>query len=563
MIPIGGASASVLEKARGPPSKTAFARLVPVNTAAKMAFNAMYESILLEDSRLLDGEHIHVQPKQTYDKGVLLFWLQEQKTQGDSDSDSPTEPDTDTEDTLQHQGMIWTGWFSFGLGNGPYNSALGWTLGKGGRKGIFTDFLLPSTPASIGLRGYHARFNLHQTTGHLFISKTSSAPNAEVIVNGKGVNNGENFSLNQTPMNIRVGNLELEFQYTDYAYTDDFYRDRWVYMSHCLGSMTVPNCAITPTPSRTFRCFGQWTMSNSLGKGAYGKVSSATNSKGEVVAIKVVVRRQWSVRQICEEIRILQEIQKLSEVHEGDRERVVRLKEAIYQNGEEAYTPSVFEEVALVLEPAVSATFANIISSVAGSALYFDLPEIASLFHEALLGLNFLHSHGWVHGDLKPGNIGILDVASLRVVLLDFGGATNLKPGTLLPASPGIGGTINYIAPERELQAHDHLIDVWSLGVIGFELLYGYHPWKLAVNPWRLGNRFEVLRPTFQSQYRKAVREMEHHEDEEFNDLLLQMVRHRWAEVNKGRRISAQAALSHVCWQTPEEDQRPLKRSRE
>lgn len=140
-----------------------------------------------------------------------------------------------------------------------------------------------------------------------------------------------------------------------------------------------------------------------------------------------------------------------------------------------------------------------------------NVPYISSLFHDALLGLDFLHSHNWVHRDLKPGNIGSLDEGPPHVVLLDFEGAVNLQQGELLPATPGRCGTVNYLAPERELQAHDCLIDVWSMGVIGFELLHGYHPWKLALNPWRPGNQFEALRPTFHNAYREAVQEMKHH----------------------------------------------------
>jgi serine/threonine protein kinase len=139
------------------------------------------------------------------------------------------------------------------------------------------------------------------------------------------------------------------------------------------------------------------------------------------------------------------------------------------------------------------------------------MPYIASLFHDALLGLNFLHSHNWVHGDLKPSNIGILDKGSPHVVLLDLEGAVNIQPGKLLPATPGRGGTVNYLAPERELQAHDCLIDVWSMGVVGFEILHGYHPWKLALNPWRSGSQFEALQPTFHKMYHEAVHTMKHH----------------------------------------------------
>lgn len=171
--------------------------LTPSNAAAKLAFDVMYEN-----SPPTDRRHIYVCPQQQYDKETLLSRLQEQKrVQGaTSETDSPTEPDTDTENDLKHLGLIWTGWFAFNLHPGPYKPAAGWTVGKG-RSALDIDYLLTPTRVSTDLRGYHARFNLHGKTGHLFISKTSRVSQAEVVVNGKGVSSGEQLSLNQNPMN--------------------------------------------------------------------------------------------------------------------------------------------------------------------------------------------------------------------------------------------------------------------------------------------------------------------------------------------------------------------------
>jgi hypothetical protein len=43
------------------------------------------------------------------------------------------------------------------------------------------------------------------------------------------------------------------------------------------------------------------------------------------------------------------------------------------------------------------------------------------------------------------------------------------------------------------------------MGIIGYELSYGYHPWKLKCNPWRRGSQFEAFRPDFQSMYEEAM----------------------------------------------------------
>lgn len=131
--------------------------------------------------------------------------------------------------------------------------------------------------------------------------------------------------------------------------------------------------------------------------------------------------------------------------------------------------------------------------------------EAAQVFRDALLGVGILHNQRWLHSDLKPANIGIIG-SPPRAVLLDVGQASYLAPGATLDAKPGCGGTRNYLAPERELEAHDHLVDIWSLGVIGYELTYGYHPWRFALNPWRDDKKeCGELRPLFHQSYQEAM----------------------------------------------------------
>ncbi len=71
------------------------------------------------------------------------------------------------------------------------------------------------------------------------------------------------------------------------------------------------------------------------------------------------------------------------------------------------------------------------------------------LFLDALKGVRFLHENNWLHGDLKPANIGIYGD---RAVLLDLGGTKPFSATKKVPHTPGVGGTIVYLAPEQELQ---------------------------------------------------------------------------------------------------------------
>ncbi|KAK3174011.1 hypothetical protein K4F52_010317, partial [Lecanicillium sp. MT-2017a] len=89
-------------------------------------------------------------------------------------------------------------------------------------------------------------------------------------------------------------------------------------------------------------------------------------------------------------------------------------------------------------------------------------------FGQVLDGLAHLHAQGVVHRDLKPENLLIDRGPPLKVVLTDFGLA-NVSKQALLNT---FCGTLRYAAPEiipGLSGSYGNLVDVWSLGVIGYE----------------------------------------------------------------------------------------------
>jgi serine/threonine-protein kinase len=93
--------------------------------------------------------------------------------------------------------------------------------------------------------------------------------------------------------------------------------------------------------------------------------------------------------------------------------------------------------------------------------------------------LQFAHDEGIVHRDIKPENI-LIDKKG-RVKIADFGLAKILGHAAEDLSLTGTGqlmGTLGYMAPEQLQQAHkvDHRADIYSLGVVFYEMLTGQLP---------------------------------------------------------------------------------------
>ncbi len=111
---------------------------------------------------------------------------------------------------------------------------------------------------------------------------------------------------------------------------------------------------------------------------------------------------------------------------------------------------------------------------------------VAKIALQAASGLAKAHAVGIVHRDIKPANLFLTkkEDQSISVKLLDFGIA-KVKMDAFHDASPGLTrtgsllGTPLYMSPEQVRRASqiDGRSDVWSLGVVMFELMAGRHPW--------------------------------------------------------------------------------------
>ena len=105
-----------------------------------------------------------------------------------------------------------------------------------------------------------------------------------------------------------------------------------------------------------------------------------------------------------------------------------------------------------------------------------SLAEIGHILQRLAAALDYAHSKGIIHRDLKPGNI--LFDESDNAYISDFGIA-KFTQGTARLTSSGIIGTPTHMSPEQAKgDSVDARSDIYSLGVILFEMLSGKTPFE-------------------------------------------------------------------------------------
>mmetsp|Transcript_32031 Transcript_32031/g.70006 ORF Transcript_32031/g.70006 Transcript_32031/m.70006 type:complete len:735 (+) Transcript_32031:42-2246(+) len=284
-----------------------------------------------------------------------------------------------------------------------------------------------------------------------------------------------------------------------------------------------------PDPVRTVYEFGKM-----LGEGSFGKVYSVTHKvSGEVRVCKIISKTTASM----DMSEILAEIQSMAML---DHPNVIK----IYEYFEDR------EFVSQIMEPCKGGELQDKIDEVfkkGGKA--YDEAFMCDVMKQTLRALAFMHSERFMHKDLKPQNIMLADKESAFIKVIDFGLAEMFKPAQ--DVSDNFGGTLLYMAPEVFRQELGFKVDIWSLGVILYNLITGDYPflatWPLPpgkdMNWWQE----EVMRQIAADPYKpndklKTV-------SSECLDLLDKML-----EKDDKKRLDAAGCLQHPWFRKFDED---------
>ncbi|MEZ4390480.1 MAG: serine/threonine-protein kinase [Polyangiales bacterium] len=134
-----------------------------------------------------------------------------------------------------------------------------------------------------------------------------------------------------------------------------------------------------------------------------------------------------------------------------------------------------------------------------------DNGRVENILGQIARALDEAHRRGVVHRDLKPENILLATVADGRgqldvVKVVDFGIARRPKDSAeerTLTVTGALMGTPAYMAPEQfTAEKVDARVDVYALGLIGFQMLTGRLPWRASsVVEWAHAHKFQPPAP--------------------------------------------------------------------
>ncbi|MEO8452265.1 MAG: serine/threonine-protein kinase, partial [Gemmatimonadota bacterium] len=238
--------------------------------------------------------------------------------------------------------------------------------------------------------------------------------------------------------------------------------------------MTVPpDPPASPPPddfsrSRRPKTIGRYRIIGTLGEGGMGTVYEAEQDQPQRMVALKVIRSDFVIpelmRRFARESEVLGRLQ-----HPG----IAQIYEAGTAEG--PHGPQPFFAMELVKGQSLTEY---------ASARALNVDQRLELFARVCDAVHYAHKQGVIHRDLKPANI-MVDAGG-QPKILDFGVARLTDADVKATRQTSVGeviGTLQYMSPEQvnaDPGDIDTRSDVYSLGVILYELLSGQLPYDLA-----------------------------------------------------------------------------------
>lgn len=202
-----------------------------------------------------------------------------------------------------------------------------------------------------------------------------------------------------------------------------------------------------------------YSLDKKLGEGAFGCVYKAIRLDTQTVfAVKVIPK--CLLKEERDQVSLQREIDSMAYLQ---HENIVGLHD-FFADEKHFY---------LVIDYCAGGSLMDLLCS--GTKL--TEKQVANIFFQIVSGIAYCHDRSVVHRDLKPQNILVTTFPNIKIS--DFGLCGYILDETKMKT---FCGSPCYTAPEclNRVQYDGKCADVWSLGVILFEMITGEHPWNVA-----------------------------------------------------------------------------------
>ncbi|MGY8815632.1 MAG: serine/threonine-protein kinase, partial [Gammaproteobacteria bacterium] len=113
------------------------------------------------------------------------------------------------------------------------------------------------------------------------------------------------------------------------------------------------------------------------------------------------------------------------------------------------------------------------------SGKLLPIEKVIEIAFKCAKALDYAHEQGVTHRDIKPSNILITNDTDIK--MCDFSIAHINKPDMTETQPSGLRGSPRYMSPEQLREERlDNQTDIYSLGIVIYELLTGQHPFPSA-----------------------------------------------------------------------------------